>query len=186
MSRELVDAAALAFRFILAFVFLAAAVPKLAGRREFQRAVANFGLLPRRLVGPVAAVLPPMELVCAAALLVGFAVTPIALAAAVLLILFGLAIAVNLARGRQIDCGCSGSVAPRTISWELVAGDLALAAMALVAALANPNVLAIGGTGTASSLTSGDAIAMLLLGGGTLVLTQLLVSSWRMLWSVAK
>lgn len=50
MSHELVDAAALTSRFVLAFVFLSAAVPKLFAAHEFERAVANYALLPRPLV----------------------------------------------------------------------------------------------------------------------------------------
>jgi hypothetical protein len=61
MSGEWVDAAALVFRFGLAFLFLAAAVPKLLAPHEFERAVANYRLLPVSLVRPIAAWLPRLE-----------------------------------------------------------------------------------------------------------------------------
>lgn len=93
---ELVDAAALAFRFGLAFVFLTAAIPKLSASRDFERAVRNYALLPRVVVRPVARWLPRIELLCAVALLLGVAVPVIATAAAVMLTTFASGVAVNL------------------------------------------------------------------------------------------
>jgi hypothetical protein len=179
MSQEWVNAAALAFRFVLAFVFLTASVPKLLARSSFERAVANYALLPSSLVRPIAAWLPRLELLCAIALLFGIAIMPVAGSAAAMLGGFAFAVAVNLVRGREIDCGCNGSVTPRQISWGLAVGDLALAGMAIAAAVANPHVAAYGFGGPAASaspLDWHDALAMLIL-AGTLVLGQLLVSN---------
>jgi hypothetical protein len=188
MSGEFVDAAALTFRFILGFAFFAAAVPKLVAAGDFQRAVANYALLPPVLVRPVATWLPRLELLCASALLLGVAITPVAIGVAALLAVFASAVTTNLLRGRTIDCGCAGAVAPRQIGWGLVAGDLLLAGMAIVAAIANPDVLApdlLAPAASASSLTSQDGLALLLL-ASTLVLAQLLVSSWLNLRSATR
>jgi hypothetical protein len=184
---QFVDAAALVFRFGLAFVFLISAAPKLLARPAFERAVRNYALLPASFVRPVAAWLPRVELICALALLLGVEVPAIGIASASLLAVFASAVAVNLARGREIDCGCQGSVAPRRISWELVAGDMALAGLAAFVAIANPNLLSFDGPALASpsSLTSQDGVALLLL-AGTLVLGQLVLSSWRSLSSTTK
>ena len=55
-------------------------------------------------------------------------------AAAAVLVVYGAAIAVNLARGRRhIDCGCAGPAVRRPISGWLVARNAALAAAALAA-----------------------------------------------------
>jgi len=176
MSEELIGAAALTCRYVVGFVLLAAAIPKLGERREFVRAVRNYGLLPRAFVAPVAAWLPRLELLCALALLLGVAVGFVAGVAAVLLGAFTVAIAVNLVRGRRIDCGCSGAVAPRQIGWALVVGDVVLAGMAASAALADPGVLTLVGE-PSSSLTTGDGVAIAML-ASVLVLGQLVVSSW--------
>lgn len=125
-------------RFLLGFVFLAASIPKIAARSEFELAVGNYRLLPQRLVAPFAALLPPIELACAAALFVGAAVPLIAVCVAFLLVLFGAAVAINLARGREIDCGCAGRVAPRRITWQLVGRNLVLAGAASLLAAAPP------------------------------------------------
>jgi uncharacterized membrane protein YphA (DoxX/SURF4 family) len=179
---EGLEAAALSFRFILAFVFLTAAVPKLSGRREFERAVANYALLPPGVVRPVAAWLPRLELAGAVALLVGIVVVPIAIALCVLLVAFAFAVAINLLRGRLFDCGCFSSVAPRRIGWPLVGADLGLAGMAATVALADPGLLAVTTTDSGSSLSSTEGLALLTL-AGALVLGYLLVSSWLSLRS---
>ena len=87
MPGEEIDAAALGLRFVLAFVFLVAAIPKLFGRAAFERAVANYALVPSLLVAIVAAWLPRLELGLAFALFLGVAVVPVAAGAAVLLLL---------------------------------------------------------------------------------------------------
>src|SRR5207253_528566 len=52
--------------------------------------------------------------------------------AATLLLVYGAAVAINLARGRRdIDCGCAGPAVRRPISGALVARNAALAALAL-------------------------------------------------------
>ena len=134
----MVDAGTTTGRFLLAFVFLSAALPKLVARADFQEAVANYALLPERFVAPVARLLPPLELVVAVALFAGLALRAVGLLVAALLLLFSTAVVVNLARGREIDCGCSHSVAPRRIGWRIVAADVALAAIAVLVALRSP------------------------------------------------
>ncbi len=129
------DLLALGLREGLGLVMILASVPKLAARDEFVRAVGNYRLLPQPLVAPVSRLLAPFELAAGLALLVGVVVTPVALLVGVMLIAFAVAVAWNLLRGRRIDCGCAGTVAPRTISWPLVVRNLVLAAAALTLAL---------------------------------------------------
>lgn len=176
MSEEFIGAAALTGRYVLAFVLLAAAVPKLFSRSEFERAVANYDLLPLVLVPPFAAWLPRIELGSALALLLGVAVMPVAAVAGMLMLAFAVAVTTNLLRGRRIDCGCYSSVAPRRIGWWLVFGDLVLTGIAVTVALRDPGVLALVPERT-SSLTAADGVALLAL-AGVLVLGHQLLSSW--------
>lgn len=178
MSEELVGAAALVGRYAIALVFLVAAAPKLLQRTAFEQAISNYALLPRFLVGPVATWLPRLELTLALTLLLGIAVTPSALAVGGLLIGFSAAVGLNLARGREISCGCSGTIAPRKVSWGLVAGDLALAGVAVLVALADPGVLAVyDGSSSNRSTLGADGLAAVAV-AGTLVLGYALVGSW--------
>jgi hypothetical protein len=147
---------------------------------EFERAVRNYALLPAALVRPVGRWLPRLEFLGALALVAGLAVSLVAAATALLLAGFAVAVAINLVRGREIECGCYSSVAPREIGWSLVAGDVVLSGMALAVALLNPDVLVVNlppGTGNASLLSSKDGIALLMV-AAAFVVAQLLGSSW--------
>jgi uncharacterized membrane protein YphA (DoxX/SURF4 family) len=133
-----VELSLLGIRFFLGLVFLTASLPKLAAPDDFRRALRNYQLLPFRLVRPVATWLPRLELVLAVGLLAGVATPAIASLAATALFVFSAAVAVNLARGRKIECGCFSSSAPRQIAWPLVARDLVLAVAAAGVAIESP------------------------------------------------
>lgn len=184
---ELIGAAALVGRYVLAFVFLATAVPKLLARTEFEQAIANYAVLPRAFVPPLAAWLPRVELVLAVALMLGVAITASAAVVGALLVAFSSGVSLNLLRGREISCGCSGNVAPRKISWGLVAGDLALAGVALLIALRDPGVLALyaGGEARPSELSADDGLAALVV-AAMLVLVYLLVTGWIRVGAAAR
>lgn len=114
-------------------VFLSAGMAKLRNRRIFPGVVENYRLLPPALVRPVAAILPAGEVLTGAALLAG--VWLAALPAIALLLIFGWAMAVNIARGRgHIDCGCGRSDLRQPLNRGLVWRNAVLA-LAVVPAL---------------------------------------------------
>lgn len=141
--------ALLSARCILVCIFLRAGLAKISSPAEFRAAVANYRLLPPRLVPPVAAGLPYAEV--AAAILLALGVFPglVAAVLAALLAVFAAAIAINLARGREFDCGCAGPApggprsVPQKISWRHVATNAVLALMAIAIVLAPPRSLAL-------------------------------------------
>lgn len=132
----------------MAMLFGAAALHKLTGAARFGAVVGDYRLLPTPLV-PLAAVgIPLVELAAALAalrVLLGGNASLLAPAAG-LLLLYGGAIAVNLARGRRhIDCGCTAFGAPEaTIGWSLVARNLGVAAVVLLLAAAPADPRAVG------------------------------------------
>ena len=136
-----VGAVALASRFAVGLIFVGAGAAKLFDLGEFERAVADYQLLPPGLNRVIARALPIIELLCGSALLVGIVAPLAALVAASCLLGFSIAAAINLARGRAIDCGCGGAAASRQIGWDLVIGDLILAAAAIFAGLINVSSL---------------------------------------------
>jgi hypothetical protein len=152
----------LALQLLTALVFVVAAAGKMRHWLAFQGVLANYRLLPEALVRPVAYLLPPVELAIASGLLTPRLQLRADAAAAAALLLFGAAMAVNLARGRaHIDCGCFQSTLKQTLRWRLVARNAALAAALLWLAFA----------GTAGAPTTPfDTPAQLngLLGGGAL------------------
>ncbi len=123
------DLALLMARLVLAAVFAVAGVAKLADRDGSRRAAENFGV-PEQLSRVVAVVLPMIEL-CVAIALVG---TPFAwwgaLGALGLLVVFIVAIVVNLARGRHPNCQCFGQVHVTPVGRSTLIRNLVLAAIA--------------------------------------------------------
>lgn len=157
----------LAARWFVAAVFLRSGIAKASELTAFRAAVANYRLLPAALERPVAVSLPFAEILAAVLLAIGLAPGVVALALAFLLVVFATAIGINLARGRSFDCGCSGSVAPRTISWQHVAANIGLAVLAALTAIAPPAAVRLwpgttGYTGSAKAVPSGSVTPLLL------------------------
>lgn len=124
---------------LLGAVFLAAALPKIADPPGFAEALHAYRLLPDAALAPLALTLPWLELWMGLALIAGPARRSAALLAFILLAVFMGALALNLARGNPVDCGCFGvspvvrSVAERLrgMRWDLLRDAL----LALVAML---------------------------------------------------
>jgi len=132
----------LAVRIALGLVFIAAAVPKIGDPPGFAKAIWAYQLVPGPALNPMALVLPWLEFLCGLALCLGVWPRAAATWVALLLLAFGLALAINLARHHPVDCGCFGAIARQTDSerlsdmrWSLLrdAGLLILAAQVLVA-----------------------------------------------------
>ncbi|TAJ72466.1 MAG: methylamine utilization protein MauE [Phenylobacterium sp.] len=118
-----------------ALLFLEAAIGKFADRSGFEGVVANYRVLPAPLVGPVARLLPPTEVLLAVGLLAGVLSPWPATAAAGLLLVFAAAMALNLRRGRAaIDCGCGRGGLRQPLSWSRVARNVVLAGLLVVTA----------------------------------------------------
>ena len=136
---------ALAGALVLAAIFGAAGPPKLVARDAFAGVLANYRLLPDRLVAPAALLLPCLEIAVALGLLLPATRSLAALGAGLLLLLFAVAMAVNLLRGRSdIDCGCAIGLMRERIGWPLVARNILLAAAALLLVVGTPAPRALG------------------------------------------
>lgn len=128
----------------LALVFGSAAYGKFTAWDEFEGVVQNFRVLPRMLVPWVARVVPPLEAIVAAAVLVPASRDLAGGLMAALLAVFAIGIAVNLARGRfDIDCGCFRSSLRQNLSGWLVLRNAVLIVLAL-ACVATPGGRVLG------------------------------------------
>jgi len=101
---------ALAFRLYIGGVFVFASMNKVIYPAEFAETIASYQILPYWSVNAAAAVLPWLEMVCGVLLFLGVRVKAAALLIAAMLGVFTVAIAVNLARGTPIGCGCFSSL----------------------------------------------------------------------------
>jgi hypothetical protein len=123
-------------RFLLAFIFLRAALHKVNHYRQFSAQINSYRLLPGGLLTIVTLALTLIEGSLALTLLVTSWPYPSVIAAGILG-LYASAMGINLLRGRlDLDCGCSGpSGFSQTISWPLVIRNCVLATLALFTAL---------------------------------------------------
>jgi putative oxidoreductase len=116
---------------VLAGVFLAAALPKIAEPAKFALAIYQYGILPNSLVNLVAIYLPWLEISCAAAL----AVLPAARRGALvllagMLVAFTLALSWTFLRGQPVPCGCFGGDGESPSTWMALLRNLGLLALA--------------------------------------------------------
>ncbi|MBT8080355.1 MAG: methylamine utilization protein MauE [Gammaproteobacteria bacterium] len=123
----------------MALLLIGAAWHKFRSHATFRETVANYRLLPAPLSGPLAWLLPGIEVILGTGWLLYLFIPQLAIATAALMLLYALAIAINLARGRvHIDCGCGGPAtgdAEQPISRGHVLRNVALALIAYLPAM---------------------------------------------------
>jgi putative oxidoreductase len=90
----------------LGAIFVAAAVPKIADPPSFAHMIYNYRLLPGGLINISSIVMPWIELLCGLALILGVWRKAALSIIGTMLVVFIIAISINLARGNAIDCGC--------------------------------------------------------------------------------
>jgi len=124
----------LLLRLVLGGLLLLAGATKLADRRAFYEAVADYDLLPSRLQWPFAMLVPLAEVTLGALLLLGLGTRVAAALATPLFLSFAIAIGVNVLRGRQFDCHCFGTAQRERIGWPSLVRSVALVLAALAVA----------------------------------------------------
>jgi len=95
-------------RWVLAAIFLAAAVPKILDPAGFAGDIANYSMAPRSLVNLIAITLPWIEALTGLALLTGLLREGAVLLVNLMMVAFLVALAQAGLRGLDIDCGCFG------------------------------------------------------------------------------
>ena len=151
-------------RWLLFGIFAVALWHKLGARDAFVAIVDDYRLLPRKAVRAAAATVMALEALVLAGLASSPAARPAAGLAMILLVVYALAIAVNLARGRRdIDCGCTGPATAATAghrlsAWLLVRNG-ALAVLGAVVTLPTTERALI--WVDAASIVAGAAAALL-------------------------
>jgi uncharacterized membrane protein YphA (DoxX/SURF4 family) len=93
-------------RLILGGVFIYAAIDKIAYPDQFAEIIRNYRILPVETSNAVAIMMPWLELLAGAFLVVGIWSRENAAILSMLLVVFIAAIGYNLARGLDFDCGC--------------------------------------------------------------------------------
>ena len=131
---------ALTLRAAFVLLFVGALIHKLHRFAEFKGTLASYfrglGLSGMALERPAAAIAIALEAVVVAACLSPRSGTPAAVSASGVLLLYALAMAVNLHRGNVLlDCGCSWGSERQPVRYALVFRNAVLAALALTLVL---------------------------------------------------
>ena len=156
----------------LGVVFALAAIPKLRDRATFTRTVTRYRLLPHRLASALATAVIAIESCLAVAFLTGW-LLPIALPlAGTVLVLFAVAVAVSLRRGRRIPCGCFGGESESVSGRSLARLGTLLAGVGLVVAVRPAGVTA------AALVREGSPALRYLVGVGGVAAFVLLATAW--------
>jgi len=120
-------------------VYIYASLDKLAHPAGFAQAIHHYRLVPYPLLHPAALLLPVVEVVIGAALILGPGRRGAALLSGLLLAVFMAAITSALARGLDISCGCFHTDGGHGVGLELLLRDAALLLACLPPLLARDN-----------------------------------------------
>jgi uncharacterized membrane protein YphA (DoxX/SURF4 family) len=120
-------------RWYLGALFVGACLHKIAEPASFALDIATYDILPLAAVNPAAIVLPWVELLAGAMLVIGWRTRAASLLVAAMMLAFLLALAIALARGLDMSCGCFASqgAGEDPISRLTLLRDLAWLALAL-------------------------------------------------------
>jgi uncharacterized membrane protein YphA (DoxX/SURF4 family) len=101
----------LAARWYLGYVFIYACIHKIAHPASFALDVATYEILPLSLINLMAIILPWIELVAGILLVVGYKTRAAAWMISGMMVIFIVAVALALAKGLDMSCGCFASQA---------------------------------------------------------------------------
>ena len=124
------------FRLILGGVFVGYASDKIVDPEGFADSIGNYDMVPFWAVNAMALTLPWIEVLAGVVLITGPWRREAAGLCAVMLVVFMIAIGTAMARGLNINCGCSGSGA--MVGWKKLGEDFALLAVSGILMLAKP------------------------------------------------
>ena len=133
----------LILRVVLGAIFVVAGGSKIGHAADFAAQIAGFRILPPAVIAPMALVLPFLEVLLGAYLIVGLFTRASAWVAAALLLAFDGAIASAVVRGMSVSCSCFGPSDKTVTTWSEVARDAIFVLLAVIVALRAPGTLAL-------------------------------------------
>ena len=115
-------------RLILGGVFIFASLDKIMHPLGFAKSISNYQILPDQLINLAAIILPWLELVLGTLPVSGVRLPGTIVLIDLLLVVFFIALLVNLARGLNVDCGCfsTGPTENPATSWYIIRDTLLL------------------------------------------------------------
>jgi len=122
----------LIIRIFFGFIFIFAAITKITDPEGFALAIYNYKLMPDVLINFLAIAFPWIELVAGILLIFGISVKENSAILSGLLLIFIMAIAISLARGLNIDCGCFGTVDGSKVGIQKIFENIGLLVLGVI------------------------------------------------------
>ena len=122
----------LTIRVFFGFIFIFAAITKIADPEGFSLSIYNYKLMPDVLINVLAIAFPWIELVAGILLIFGISVKENSAILTGLLVIFIIAIAISMVRGLNIDCGCFGTVDGAKVGILKILENLGLLILGLI------------------------------------------------------
>lgn len=120
---------------LIGLLIAAAALAKVGDLQSFATQIHNFRILPLALENLAAMTLPWIELLAALALIFGYRARSGALVVSALLVVFTIAVAIAMARGLDVECGCFGTADGTRVGLLKILENLGMLLLAVVAGL---------------------------------------------------
>ena len=119
-------------RLIVGAIFIYASIDKIKHPEQFARIVYNYKILPHFAINLFAVILPWLEMVCGLFLVSGIMTKSSALVICSLLVVFIIALSINMFRGVDLSCGCfTTNLANKERISSLIWRDLVLVLLSL-------------------------------------------------------
>ncbi|WP_173104712.1 MauE/DoxX family redox-associated membrane protein [Bacillus sp. KH172YL63] len=134
----------LVLRGLTAYLFLSTAYHKISNYTQHLGIVENYRIIKRKYITPLVIFLIVIELTVSITLLVGLYIKWSLAVSLMLLIVYTLAVSINLNRGRhELSCGCGGIIGNDRISYKTIIRNLVLMSLILVQILKTPSLFSI-------------------------------------------
>jgi uncharacterized membrane protein YphA (DoxX/SURF4 family) len=122
--KDFMEVLALFTRLFVSLILIIAGVLKIQDQGVFVTVVESFGILPSTIAKTIGKLLPWFELILGIALILGLWPRWSTIFASSLLLIFTLVMAINLFRGKVVECGCFGR--GTKIGWKLIVRNCVL------------------------------------------------------------
>ena len=130
------DHLGLIVRLAVGIIFIYASLDKISDPAQFARIIYNYHLLPGALINILALVLPWTEIICGILLIIGVYKEGSIILVNLMVLVFIVAIGINLFRGINLECGCfSVSSKAKESAISLLIRDFGLLALTIYAFL---------------------------------------------------
>ncbi len=133
-------------KLLLGFVFVVASLGKIIDPQGFAKDVYSYAILPSYLVPFFAVIIPWIEFIAGLLLMIDIYPKSNSLIINGLLLVFIIAIVIDVIRGIEISCGCFDFLFPEEkIGWATVIRDLILLVMGMIIMFFDHNIVKIYG-----------------------------------------